>query len=184
MITLNNVCHLWKIKDRNPQCQVWRCTLSFIMESWHILSPLASGTSSMPISLALYLTPSPWNLPSRYSSVFSSTVRKEEKKCVPSLLKMDRESNKSIKLLSRSLLTFLLFFLEWDLGCYRGGGRGCGCRDCSWGWDAGVSRDSHAVLHLCRHGVEWASLDKWTFRGKADGSSVFRGSEGNRADDS
>lgn len=55
----------------------WTCTFSFIMESWLILSPLASGTSSMPISLALYLTPSPWNLASRYSSVFSGA---EERK--------------------------------------------------------------------------------------------------------
>lgn len=50
------------------------------MESWHILSPLASETSSMPISLALYLTPSPLNLPSRYSSVFSNTKKKSIKK--------------------------------------------------------------------------------------------------------
>lgn len=57
---------------------LWCCTFSFIMESWHILSPLASGTSSMPISLALYLTPSPWNLPSRYSSVFSSTGKQKQ----------------------------------------------------------------------------------------------------------
>ena len=39
-------------------CQL-KGTFSFIMESWLILSPLASGTSSMPINLALYLTPSP-----------------------------------------------------------------------------------------------------------------------------
>lgn len=34
-------------------------TLSFIMESQHILSPWASGTGSTPISLALYRTPTP-----------------------------------------------------------------------------------------------------------------------------
>lgn len=44
--------------------QYWKfhCTLSFIMESWHNLSPRAAETSSIPISLALYRTPSPLNL--------------------------------------------------------------------------------------------------------------------------
>lgn len=48
-----------KISNRRKEPLIPSCTLSFIMESWHILSPRASGTSSMPISLALYLTPSP-----------------------------------------------------------------------------------------------------------------------------
>ena len=46
-------------------------TFSFIIESWLILSPLATGTSSVPIRLALYFTSLPFNLPKIYSSVFS-----------------------------------------------------------------------------------------------------------------
>lgn len=80
--------------------------------------------------------------------------------------------------------TFLLLFLERDLGRGRSGGRGVGCRGCRWGRDAGIGRDGRAVLHLCRHGAEWASLVKLTVGGKAVGSSVFRGSEVNRTDDS
>lgn len=53
-------------------------TFSFIIESWLILSPLASGTSSTPINLALYRTPLPLNLASRNSSVFSGLAAAEK----------------------------------------------------------------------------------------------------------
>lgn len=53
-------------------------TLSFIMESWHNLSPRAADTSSIPISLALYRTPSPLNLFIKVASL-RSWPEKEEK---------------------------------------------------------------------------------------------------------
>lgn len=184
-----SLIYFMNCKDSSAQSKIPCCTLSFIMESWHILSPLASGTSSMPISLALYLTPSPLNLPSRYSSVFSGTAKTN--KTMSSTVK----DQKILKFNPMSWswhdhnhhpppLTLLLFFLERDLGCGRGGGRGVRGGGCRWGCDAGIGGGGSAVLHLCRHGVERASLDEWTVGGKADGGSTFRGSEVNWTDES
>lgn len=67
----------WKENECNFKlkfdCNIekFHCTLSFIMESWHNLSPRAAETSSIPMSLALYRTPSPLNLLIRVASLRS-----------------------------------------------------------------------------------------------------------------
>lgn len=70
-MTVQSFLPLSHIKPIIFKEKCFHCTLSFIMESWHNLSPRAAETSSIPISLALYRTPSPLNLFIRVASLRS-----------------------------------------------------------------------------------------------------------------
>lgn len=144
-------------------------TFSFIIESWHILSPLASGTSSMPISLALYLTPSPWNLPSRYSSVFSNTG-KPNKRLISTRTRS--KAPKSERYFSSPLFfSFLNGTLEvaGEVGGVQVGAAVTALASPGVGRPFSTSAD---MVLGC------ASLDEWTVGDKAGSSSAVRGQQG------
>lgn len=173
----------WKIfmfyyscKASRAHSEAPRCTLSFIMESWHILSPLASGTSSTPISLALYLTPSPWNLPTRYSSVFSVTVKATKPaflKSLQSILELTATIAFSVAHLSSSLSWTgpWMWRGKWE-GCWR---LWSGTR--RWDRQEGRARCSPPLRTWCGVSLGWTARGRGAGR-KADGSSVFRGQRG------